>query len=194
MQFLLVFQLILLNLKFCSLPSFLQSGFTGFSYFFFLFNRKSVLLNSIEKQTTKPSHEFLYCNYQIECRFVLEVEQSQKRHYVCYSLLHYFLICSASWQSHRHFQGPREPGCPNTSLRFASGCVFRQRGSRVTSQASEVAGDGPNSWLQLSKTDFPNSSLGFLAQRPGWHCFHKALFRWKQLCLEADELSAEEGS
>ena len=113
---------------------------------------------------------------------------------MCYNLLHYFLICSASWQS-TDFQGPREPGCHNISLRFASGCVFRQRGSCVTSQVSEIAGDGPNSWLQLSKTDFPNSSsLGFLAQRPGWHCLHKMLFRWKQLCLEAVELSAEEGS
>ena len=42
-QFLLVFQLFLLNLKFCSLPSFLQSGFTGFRFFFF-FDRKSIEL------------------------------------------------------------------------------------------------------------------------------------------------------
>ncbi|KAI4540966.1 hypothetical protein MG293_008108 [Ovis ammon polii] len=94
----------------------------------------------------------------------LVVAQLPWREFGCEQVPKQLPCHKASWQSHGHFQGPREPGCPNISLRFASGCVFRQKGSRVTSQ------------------------------RPGWYCLHKALFRWKQLCLEADELSAEEGS
>lgn len=90
------------------------------------------------------------------------------------------LICSSSWQSYGGFQGPRELGCCNISLISASGGAFQKRASRVTSQESEIAGDGPNSWLQISKTDFPNSSsLGFLALRPGLYCLCKVLFHLK---------------